>query len=345
MSKDIQDFIDNYKKMIETYRPKVSPDSAALREADEYLAKMASVGIGCADIGAFLTRVTEQDMMNRFSAILSNVAMEALKNRQGGGGASIPSAADAALGYRRAYEAMADKEKFPETCRVYERVFLIEKESANAGEFTRRMAEEGLFVKMTTVHLIETYRPLVSQADTVSLPVMSYHNRAMLDVAEKATSALEVEYESQRLYELNRVELAWDMMLNNDLFYTIGNATSGYLMAPTEENRQEVENAYRFVAEFFGIDENELFSIPRVIDIIDNLILPTMNSGTGGRRHTRDEFITEQRDVIRRCIGGRAPVVKGPATRRQELLWGKAVPLEGVLDALREPQRPEDLLK
>ncbi|MBP7737806.1 MAG: hypothetical protein KA369_17620 [Spirochaetes bacterium] len=344
MNKDIQDFIDNYKKMVDTYRPKVSADSAALREADEYLVKMADAGKGCADIGSFLALATEQDMMNRFSSVLSKVAMESLK-KPAGAAASIPPASDAALGYHKAYEAMADKAKFPETCRVYERVFQIEKESADAGEFSSRMAREGLFVKMATVNLVETFRPLAGQADDISLPVMSFHNRSMLEMAQKATSSIEVEYESQRLLELNRMELAWDTMLNNDLFYTLGNATSSYLMAPTEEHRQEVENASRFVAEFFGVDDEELFRIPRVVDLIDKVILKSLNSGTGGKRYTREEFIAEQRGVVQACLQGKPPVEKGPAPRRSAILWGKAVPLDGVLDALRNPQRPEELGK
>ncbi len=348
MNGDIRNFIDTYANMVETYRAKVGPDSAALREADDYLKKMAAAGAKCADITAFMTLVAEQDMMNRFSSVLSGLAMEALKSDRAGdgsGAASAPTAANAALGYHKAYEAMADRARFPETCRVYERVFQIEKESTDAGRFMRRLAEEGLLVKMSTVHLVETYRPLVSRADDVSLPVMSYHNRAMLEAAGQATSAIEVEYESQRLYELNRAELAWDTIFCNDLFYTLGNATSGYLMAPTEENRQAVENSCRFVAEFFGVDDGELFAIPRVIDIIDKVILKSVNSGDGGRRYTRDEFIREQREVIRCCIDGKPPVVKGPAARRTAMLWGKAVPLEGVLDALREPRRPEELMK
>ena len=343
MNTDIQTFIDSYKNMADTYRAKVKPDNPKLRETDEYLKTIAALGNSCKDIGEFMTAVTERDMMGRMTALLSDLAIEALNNQRAGGTLRIPSSADAALGYHKAYEAMADKEKFPETCRVYERVFQIEKESADAGQFVSLMAQEGLYVKMATVHLVETFRPLAGQADNLSIPVMAYHNESMLAMAGKATSAIEVEYESQRLLELNRVELMCDTMFSGDLFYTLGNAVSSYLLSPTEENRQAVENSCRFIAEFFSIDDGELFAIPRVIDLIDKVILPGVNGGQGGRRYTRESFIAEQRETIRQCLKGKPPVEKGPVARGVAVLWGKTFRLKDMLDTFRKPQRPENL--
>jgi len=343
MNEDIRNFIASYRGMVDTYRPKVAPGSAKLKETEEYLRSMEALGGKCKDIGEFLTKVQEQDMMNRMTALMSDLAVEGLKAQQAAGQVREPSVADAALAYHKAYEAIEEKQKMPETCRVYERVFQIEKESSHAGQFVRRLAEEGLFTKMATAPLVEKFRPLVAQADGLSIPVMAVHNSLMLEMAEKAKSSIEVEYESNRLLELNRMELVADEHLANDLVYTLGGPISGYLLSPTEENRQRVENAYRFVAEFFGVDDGELYAIPRVYDLIDKIIIPMLNKNGEGKHFTREGFIAEQKQVIAACLKGKPSVAKGPASRRKAVLWGREVPLEQMLDALRNPPRPKEL--
>lgn len=344
MNEDIKNFIASYSGMVNTYRPKVSPDSEKLKAVENYLGKVSELGEKCKDIMEFMTKVTEQDVLNRFNVLLSDLAVESLKAQQAGGEVKEPSVSDAALGYHKAYESMAEKEKFPETCKVYERIFQIEKESPKAGEFVRRLAEEGLFTRMSSVPLIEQFRPLVAQADSLSIPVMAYHNECMLKMAEKALSSAEIEYESNRLVELNRMELMCDELLTNDLFYTLGGAVSGYLMSPTEENRQKVENSYRFVAEFFGLNTGELYSIPRVIDLIDKIIIPMLNKNDDGRKFTREEFITEQIEVVKVCLKDRPPVVFGDRSLQHAILWGREIPLNDYLNALRKPVRPADLM-
>jgi hypothetical protein len=347
MNDDIKNFIASYSGMTDTYRPKVSPDSEKLRAVEKYLAEVSALGEKCKDIMEFMTKVTEQDVLNKFNVLLSELAMESLKSQQPGGQgkqAKEPSVADAALGYHKAYESIAEKEKFPETCAVYERVFRIEKESSKAGEFVRRLAEEGLFVKMTSAPLIEQFRPLVAQADSLSIPVMAYHNECMLRMAEKALSSTEIEYESNRLVELNRMELTCDELLQNDLYYTLGGAVSGYLISPTEENRQRVENSYRFVAEFFGLNVTELFEIPRVRDLIEKIIIPMLNKNEGGRKFTAEQEIKESIDVVNFCVKDKEPVIFGDSSLQHAVLWGRKIPLSGYLDALRKPQRPVELM-
>lgn len=345
MNDDIRTFLKSYQDMVETYRPRVAPDSVKLRETELCLAEMERLGESCPDIGQYLGRVGEHDYMNRMTSLLSDLATEGLAASRAGGETKLPSVADAALGYHRAYEAIQDRERYPETCRVYERVFLAERESAGALQFMRRMAEEGLFVAMAAVSLQESFAPLVGQADTLSLPSMAVHNAAMLAMAKEAASAIEVEYESQRLLELNRAELAADTMLCNDLFYTIGNAVSSWLISPTEENRERVENAGRFVAEFFGLVDELLFALPRVVDLIEKIILTSLNGGPGGGRFTRQGFIDEQRAAIRQCLQGRPPVVPGPGALARLVLWGVEVPLAEALAVFRNPPRPAGLAR
>ncbi len=344
MNDDIKGFLASYRNMIDMYKPKVSADSAKLKDVENYFEKMTSLGNSCQDIGSFMGRVSEKNMLNEMSALISALATESLAIQRSSGQIKEPSVSDAALGYHKAYEAIGDKSSCPETCAVYGRVFQIEKESSRAGEFVRKMAEEKLFVKMSTAPLIEKFRPLVAQADLLSIPVMAHHNECMMKMAGSATSSIEIEYESNRLLELNRMELMCDELLTNDLYITLGGAVSGYMLSPTEENRQRVENAYRFVSEFYGVDDAELYAIPRVRDYIEKIIIPMLNKNENGKRFTADKFITDEKAVIAHCIKGKPPVVKGPAAMKSALLWGKIIPLDKILDAYRNPERPRELM-
>ncbi len=339
MNDDIKNFLSSYRGMIDMYKPKVSPDSVGLKDAEEYLMKMSDLGERCSDISEYLGKVSELDMLNKFSALLSSLASESLKAQQSSGEMKVPSVQDAALGYHKAYESIQDKAAQPETCRVYERVFELEKESSHAGEFVRKMAEEKLFVKMASVPLVEKFRPLVSHADSLSIPVMAFHNECMLKMAEAASSATEIEYESNRLLELNRMELMADELLCNDLFYTLGGAISGWLLSPTEENRQRVENSYRFVAGFFGVNSVGLYEIPRVVDLIEKIIIPMLNKNEEGKKFTVEGFIVEQKGAIDACMKGKDPLKTGSASMKNAVLWGREIPLENMLSAFRNPGR------
>lgn len=345
MNNDIKNFLASYGSMIDAYRPKVSPGSGKLKAVENYLSEISGLGEKCGDIMEFMTKITELDALNKFNTLLSDLAVESMQARESGVEAKEPSVSDAALGYHMAYESMAEKEKYPETCAVYERIFMIEKESSKAGEFVRRLAEEGLFVKMTSAPLIEQFRPLAAQADSLSLPVMAFHNECMLKMAEKAKSSTEIEYESNRLVELNRMELLCDELLANDLYYTLGGAVSGYLMSPTEENRQRVENSCRFVAEFFGLNAAELYAIPRVIDIIEKIVIPMLNKNDQGKKFTTEQEIKESIEVVNFCVKDKLPVVYGDKSLQHAVLWGKKIPLMEYLDAVRKPERPADLMK
>jgi len=343
MNADIKNFLDSYNRMIETYRPKVEAGNAKLKAAEDYIHEMAAAAEKCSDISQYMGLVSEKGMMQKMTALLTDLATAALKadQAQAPGQRKLPSVADAAKGYHAAYDAIQEKEKSPGTVRIYERVFAIEKECTTAGEFVSKMAREQLFIKMASVPLEEKFVPQIKYAEDLSIPVMACHNEFMADMARKAGSAIEIEYESQRLLELNRMELMCDQMLANDLYYTLGNAVSSWMLNPSEKNRQSVENAYRFVSEFFGVDAEELHAIPRVVDLIKKVLLPALNKE--GPRYTLESFIAEQKKAIEACMKGRAAIVKGSPSRKFVRLWGKSIPLSEALSAFRHPPRPPEL--
>jgi hypothetical protein len=338
MNQDIKTFLDSYENMVGMYEQKVAPDNQKLREVKNHLGEMARLGESCSTISEFMERVSARDMMNIFTKLLTELAGESLKRERKSGEAKMPSARELAVGYHKSYEAIRDIAKKPRTQAVYDRIFALEEESGSAIELLRRMSEEGLVIKMTTEPLIETTAPLVMQAEDLSLPSMAFHHERVIEAAEKAGNSIELEYETQKLVELNRAELMCDTMLCNDLVYLLGNAVSSYLMSPTGENRQYVENCYAFVADFFGIDINGLFDIPRVRDVAEKVIIRSVNRGEGGRKYTLDSFIREQVDTVLHCVAGKN-IKSGPPSRGTAVLWGKKYPLKRMQEVFRHPDR------
>ncbi len=344
MNADTEQFIENYRKMIGQYGSKVPTDNKALAECNEIIREFVEIGNRYAEVYEFMADPAVTSMMTKISTAMTALATDALAESKKRGTFRIPTVTEAAAGYHRAFESMQGKSGHPETRRVYERVFEIERASTSAVEFLRRMAEERLFLQMSTAPLIEDFRPLIGQAEDVSVPVMAYHNEQMLGLAERAKSVTELQVESERLLLLNRMELQADQLLLNDLFHTLGNAVSSYLLAETEENRQDVEYAARFVAEFFCVTPDEVFQIPRVRDQL-RFMVEAINKSPDAKHRTVDEQARELQAGIDKALRGREPLVKGPASRRRVCIWGKTVSVDDVHTALRHPERPAHLLR
>jgi hypothetical protein len=271
--------------------------------------------------------------MNRYSVALTELATESLAAQKKAGTMKIPEAKDVALGYHKAYEAI-DREKQKETVKIYEKIFEIEKASKSAPEFLSRMAQENLFMKLSTVPLKEAFAPLVKQAEDLSIPVMAYHNSRMLGLAENAKSSVELEFESQKLLEFNRTEIIYDQILVSDLFYTLGNPVSSYLLAPTDENKKKVKYCFIFITDFFGMTIDEILSNTRIDNVIKNLIVKS----TGGK-YTVESYKDEFRQVVLACFDGKLPDA-GPASRKNCVFWGKTIPISDLQAELRNPSRP-----
>lgn len=338
MNEDINNFLQSYRSMMATYAPKVPADHPKMAQLRELLGKAEELGASCDAIWTFMEKIQKTDFMNRFSALVSDVATEALKSDRSAGTAKVPAARDVAAAYHSAYDGMSAELRGGPAGRIYERIFEIEAACQGAPEFLARVAEEGLLLKMSTVPLEEQFRPLVAQADHLSLPVMAWHNQQMLDLARRATGVHEIEYESEKLLHLNRMELACDQSLCNELFYITGNAVSSYQLAATEENREAVEYAVRFVLEFYGLSAAQMLALPRVQDLIEHIILPVLRKSSPGA--SKESFVTEQLRVIEHCTKGKS-MPPPDSAKAQAVLWGKSVPLSGWLDEVRHPRRPE----
>ncbi len=340
MNPDIEEFLNNYRKQIDGYAQKLPGGDRTLDEAMAYLEKIADVGRTCSDIGTFMGKMVETDMMNKMTQYLTDLAMASLSKERASGSVRIPTPSELADGYHRSYDSIEDKAGSPETCRVYERIFELEKECQDGAEFLARLVEESLLLKIASVPLKEVSKKAMNDSDNMSLPTMVYHHEKMIEMSEMAKSALEIQYESQRLMELNRYELTCDMMLTNDLVGNISIPVIDYFFNPSEENRRQVESSYRFLAEFFGIDADELFSIPRVLDHIENAVLREVR-----KQHpetTRDTFIEDAKNIIKKCMQGKPELKKGPEAHNSFRIWDKRYRLVDALKVMKNPPRPDE---
>jgi hypothetical protein len=286
MDADVRQFLGSYETQIQTHAAKAQPGSPALAAVEALmheLRAMANTGMNIMD---FMQKVNDGQYMHKLAAAMTELAMQSMQHAKQTGTFRVPTVAEVAAGYHRSFEAIENKESMPETCRVYQQIFAVEKSSATAPEFLRKMAEQNLFVAMARAPLIEKSTPQIANAEAISQPVMAFHHECMIEMARNAASAIEIETESRRLVELNRMELFLDQLLVLDLCVRIGNAVSSYDMSPTEENRQLVENTYRFLMEFYGIDLEELFGLERFRDYAEKVILRNMKKirfGEGSR--------------------------------------------------------------
>lgn len=354
MDAGVQSVLDSYLSTLETYRPRVEPDSANLAQADALAAKLTALAEQCRDAGEFMTR--DGDLFTQFSGALTELAKEAFSRPTTSKNFRMPTVKEVAQGYHAAYDAMLREypgeaelrrelgetgPKYPEARKVYERVFALEARAKNAAEFLRDLAAEGLLLAMTTAPLREKFRPLVAHAEKVSQPAMAAHNEAMLALLDRARSAIELEYESDRLVELNHVEKLWDMQFVSEVFTRVGGAVSAFLMASTEENRARVESNVRYVAAQFSLAPADIFRVPRIADHIQRILLPALNGQ--GLKYSYESFVKEQLDTITRCLAKRPPVELGPPHRNSVVHWGKRLPLADVLHTVRHPDRPAEL--
>lgn len=335
MDADVRQFLSNYETQIQTYAAKAAPGSPALASVEQLMNELRTLAGTGMNIMDFMQKVNDGQYMHKLAAAMTELAMQSMQNAKQTGTFRIPTVAEVAAGYHRSFEAIEQKETMPETCRVYEQIFAVEKSSSTAAEFLRKMAEQGLFVAMARAPLIEKSKPQIANADGISLPVMAFHHECMIAMAQSASSAIEIETESRRLVELNRMELFLDQLLVLDLAVRIGNAVSSYDMSPTEENRQLVENTFRFLMEFFGIDLEELFALERFRDYAEKVILRNMKKSDSVR--DLSSFLDLHRRIVAKCMEKRPPAEKKKQQPVQ--IWGKSFALADYQRAIRHPAR------
>lgn len=363
MDPAIDQIIAGFRTGIQSYQSTLGNDHPKVKEAAEALAQLEAMGEQSADVMAFMEVASGQ--MDRVGTLLAGLASAGPAPSAGGQATPAATASDAAapaagqsagvptpqqvaLGHHLAYDQL---DKSSPTNRgvleVYHRIFEIEKTSENAAVFNRRMAEEGLFSRLASVPHADSARHTLDQirANKLAQPCMEHHYELVAAAMDRAKSAAEVEYETNLLVEYNSVENEWDTVFCHYALKAIGEV-AGFYMDPSPAQQQNVEVAYRFVADFFGRDWDSMWSCPRVWNQWCMLFEKTKSTWESERGcHTPEEARDFHTKTFIGIMNNRnAPVESvpvGPVDRQGGFrLWGQEVHMDQLLDAYRAPARP-----
>lgn len=283
-------------------------------------------------------KVAEFDIMNKMAALMANLASAVLKDEAASGKLNIPDVTTYALAYHKSFESIEGIDKKPRTKAVYDRIFELEKSCEHTIEFIRHMAEERLFVKMSSEPSVEMFKPLIKESLDISQLAMSYHGEVMVEMYENARSVNEIEYEAELLTEQNRFELANEHMLLQDMYYPVAVPVSSYLMNPSEENRQKVVAGYTFVCQYFGINLEQLYAIPRVRHHIHFGILQAIEETRTITDAEVDKTIEDEKNAVVKCLKGENPEI-GPSENAVIKIWDTEYQLNDCMKGYLNPVR------
>jgi hypothetical protein len=340
MDETVKMILDSYEGGIQNYRKSLGDDNAVVVKAIACLEKLKTLGESCKDMMEFSGKSTTllPEMSQMFMALSNEKPVHKVVQE-------VPSAEKIAAGYHIAYNSMSNKEQSPETCKVYERVFELEKKAENGIQFMRMINEEGLLVKMTSIGVKETSdRLLKGDMQKVSLAqMMLFHENTISDM-QKATSTAEIDYYSNIRADISYYENTWDTMYLIIIYVNLGNAISSYLLSPTEENRQWVENSYRFLAKYFAITYDEMMALPRIRDYFDKMIWVTIREKyTAMGCDSPEKYFEVEKALLDQCIKDRAPIEFGSDNKKMLTFFGKQYHIHNDVPGLYEKApHPDD---
>ncbi|MFO1479964.1 MAG: hypothetical protein U1F40_07165 [Turneriella sp.] len=342
MDEGSRGMLDSYKSGIDNYVNRLGKDHPKIVPLLALFAEFEALGEECSDFGALHAAASEQNFYGR----LTNLMTEAAMAQPGEGKSNEPTVAQASQGYHAAYDSLSAEIKAGPTGKAYERIFAIEKESASALQFMRRLAEEHLLVDISRVQLIAEFKRGQQEIKNtakhtggggISVPATEAYLKATIESMEQAKSITEVEYLAVARAEIAHMATLWDTGFMNSLYHIFGNALTGYMMAATEENRQEVESSARFLGDFFGVDWQALHSVSRVWDFFSVTLWPTVKENYAAKGITTAEgFRDYMKGYFDKAMKDQPPVAVN-AANRTAWFWGRVVPLGDVHKTLLNP--------
>jgi hypothetical protein len=330
MDATLKQVLSSFELGLTAYKDKLGESNITLKKALGIYKKLNDLAEAAKDMMDFYSRPEANTLMGDLSAVMPELAKE--KPLQGI--RTVPPASGVAAGYHLAYDQVPKDQV--KTRNIYERIFEIEKKSDNAMVFTRMMAEEGLYLKMSATPILEKQDNMLENAKNLSLPVMmNYHEKVKAKIST-AQSIAELEYESNLEAEVSIYQNLWDTALLNTSSLLLGNAISSWMLTHSEDDRQEVENSYRFIAEFYGLDFDGLYEIPRIRDYFNKVIFGSLKKDLAAKGiDTPEKMLAGFKTVVDECLKGKEPVKPGPETNRTLILWGVQTDMKNLEQAYR----------
>jgi ASC-1-like (ASCH) protein len=319
MDDTVKMMLSSYESGIQNYRKSLGDDNAAVIKAVECFEKLKAIGESSKDIMEFTGKTT--DLLPEMSKLFMDLYNEKPVHKVA---PEVPTSEKMAMAYHMSYNSIQDKEKSPETCKVYERIFEIEKQSENGLQFLRLITEEGLLIKMSSISLMETSQRLLQNQQDVSLPQMDYYHQNMINEMREAKSTAEIDYYSNIRADISYYENQWDTFYLIVIYVNLGNAITSYMLSRTEENRQCVEYSYRFLAKYFSLTYDELMALPRIRDYFNKMIWVTIREKyTAMGCDTPEKYFESEKALLMQCIDSRAPIEFGNENRKMLTFFGK----------------------
>ncbi len=308
MDSTIKSMLDGYGFAMQSYKEKLGADNEVFKKAESMFAELTSIAEAAADLNDFYAK--GMDKFQGMSTALMDLAKEKPVNPAK---IAIPTSAQIAQPYHIAYDAITDIDKSPETKKVYERVFEIEKTAENGLQFMRIMAGENLLFRMSLVPAIEKEKSgLRAGAENTSQPQMlAYHDYYLKDL-ESCKSPTEMEYLSNVRADVSYFDTYWENGLVYAVYWTLIGAINAYIISPSEDKRQGVENAYRFLASYFSLDYDRMISLPRIRDYFDKVVWISIKEDWAKKGvNSEEEYFNIDRSVLDVCMKDRPPLEFG----------------------------------
>jgi hypothetical protein len=339
MDDTIKMMLSSYEGGIQNYRKSLGDDNAVIIKAIACFEKLKTIGESCKDIMEFSNQSTA--LLPEMSQLFMDLSTEKPVHKVV---PEVPTAEKMAIAYHMSYNSIQDKEKSPETCKVYNRIFEIEKQAENGLQFMRIINEEGLLVKMSSYSLMETSQRLLQDQQKISLPQMDFYHQNMMNEMRNSKSTAEIDYYSNIRADISYFENQWDTFYLIVIYVNLGNAITSFILSQTEENRQGVEYSYRFLAKYFSLTYDELMSLPRIRDYFDKMIWVTIKEKfSAAGTDTPEKYFAYEKQFLDYCINGKAPVEFGNVNRKMLTFFGKQYHVHNDVPALyAKAPHPDD---
>ena len=353
MDASIEPIIAGYRTGIDSFTSTLGADHPKVIEAAAALAELEAIGERSADVMAFMGAAGAQ--MERVGTLMGELGSATPAPGAGAAAADgtaspgeLPSAKQVARAFHMAYDQMDKSAAANQSVvAIYERIFAIEAGAENAAVFNRRMAEEVIYAHLARLPQLDTAREAIRHIrdNELAQPGLVYHYELLAAAMERATSATEVEYEVNLLVEYNAAENEWDTIFCHYAIKAIAEV-AGFYMDASLEQQQNVETAYRFVADFFGRDWNSMWQCPRVWEQWCMIFAKSKSAwvserGCGTAEEARDFHTRTFEGIMQNRKVAVESVALGPPERQQGFrLWSQEVHMDQLLDAYRAPARP-----
>ncbi|MFC1669627.1 hypothetical protein ACFL20_04490 [Spirochaetota bacterium] len=344
MDATVKQMLDSFTFSIKNYTSSLGPDNPKIVEAKGILDKLVEMAEGGADI----TKISMDPGFATIGGLIGELASETPLSseelKEYGyeiQDDAVPPASIPAAGYHMAYDAMPPDVK-EKNKPYYDRIFEIEKNSENAIFFNTSLLEDGVLLEMSREPLMESAKETIEKSKEAYSPTVEYQQKLTIETYEKVNTVPELEFEGTRLAELSNVEHEWDALFLDVIGLLPACAQAIEAFGPSDDLIQKLKNSYKFMAEFMGIDWDDVFANERYLYFWNNVFFPRIPD----EKRTKYNVKTPEgyRDVLKNQFFD--PFIKDepvPVKNKNQnvLFWGKEIDVKDVMSALRNPPRPE----